>query len=328
MCWNRTQWKEKAQRTWATSKTVVSSGAEAVFSLTCSRKQKIADTNNVSSLRSVSEKSRHHDSQPDPRRMQPHSPGSLSIPPQNKKARHRDYQPVTRRMQPRNLGDSLSPRPPVNVTDRRQGRYFDITSEGTGGVHFEDVVLSRDRARFQSAGFVSASRQSGPDRTGPPSYRPPTRHTPYNNQPEDHSKGLRRVKSKAQRLFSVPRSHPINRDKPLPRAPSPLSAPTRRLSPQLARLSIASDSTTGSLSRYLSARRVIRMSVENSLANAAGHSILKYEREGSWIVNHPLTQDNQFKCPIPQCEAHYGVRPRARRAHQIRTPVDTLFEDN
>ncbi|KAG9035327.1 hypothetical protein FRB95_011477 [Tulasnella sp. JGI-2019a] len=169
-----------------------------------------------------------------------------------------------------------------------------------------------------------------PPRLIPLSKLPTTRVSQYH--------GLRRVRSKARRLAkrftsageSSSSSQSSQSNSTLVDMPRISHTP-----PQLARLSVASDSTTASLARYLSRRRAKGASIEMSLGPEKGMSLIKYEREGSWIMNHPLTQDSTFMCPDRCCEAHHGKSGRKesskshsrRRTRGTRPTVETVFEN-
>lgn len=92
--------------------------------------------------------------------------------------------------------------------------------------------------------------------------------------------------------------------------------------PQLARFSFASDATTGTLQRYLARRQLQSRNIEKTL----NMSILAYEREGSWLIDHD-SMDRNFVCPFPTCEAHYGPGAGRKRRHVVRHPVETVYED-
>ncbi|KAG9051375.1 hypothetical protein FS837_008470 [Tulasnella sp. UAMH 9824] len=92
--------------------------------------------------------------------------------------------------------------------------------------------------------------------------------------------------------------------------------------PQLARFSFASDATTGTLQRYLARRQLQSRAIEKTL----NMSILAYEREGSWLIDHD-SMDSNFVCPFPTCEAHYGPGAGRKRRHAVRRHVETVYED-
>lgn len=92
--------------------------------------------------------------------------------------------------------------------------------------------------------------------------------------------------------------------------------------PQLARFSFASDATTGTLARYLARRQLQSRGIEKTLNT----SILAYEREGSWLLDHD-SMDRNFVCPFPTCEAHYGAGAGRRTRPAVRPQVETVYED-
>jgi len=211
----------------------------------------------------------------------------------------------------------------------RQGGYFDSLEFDLGipKVTGHEVEVTEEDASDTVYDFVDSPNTTSDEVS--------------NDAPVDNggNTALRRLRMWKAKMRKISESL-LSRD--VPEAPqsssssesslASLDLPELRLPPQLARMSYASDATTGTLLQYLARRLANQKATERLSSRSGGISILGYEREGSWLVNDEVGEDTKFTCPFPQCEAHHGcsrnsVISRSWHRERLRLPVETVFED-
>jgi len=230
--------------------------------------------------------------------------------------------------------------------ERRQGGFFDSVDFGIPRVGDDGLLIEPDAMALCSDDMVSSEFEilTAPSTPVTQDYSPRTASFDFGGRSAT-KRSLRSLKATVRRMTSRRSHRSIDQDaahyseertptlsgecfKPLPHIHEDfLEVPAL----DTKRMSVASNSTTGTMARYLNSRMARQSTLDKSLA-VNGMSILAYERRGSWMV-HYNDDGSPYDCPFDDCEAHnprnsvnsailYGWHHR----WSIRR-VETVFED-